>query len=244
MKRILALFAVVAAAFSLTSCLDRGQSTYKYTVLASLDYDGLDDDEMFKGKTYFCGYDMYYDVLKFYGKRSEDKTEYLGGFAYAYQKDTVLVDRKNTPDPFTVYDCDKKIENNHFMIYRKVDDEEANNMALIKFEHNAAPESTCTAKAVFIANTTLSVVRAAEEGAFGVDDWATVTIEGYLSNKKTESVTVKIFDKGTPIKTWTKVDLEALGNIDCVRMKLDASKPGIVDGFAMDLFVADVALYY
>lgn len=245
MKKIFLIVAAACAAMSMTSCLNKGQSSYKYTMLASLEYDGLKDAEFFGESTHFNKYDMYFDIAKFCGKRTDDDNkDYLGGFAYCYQKDTILVDREKDPDPFVVYDCDKMIVGNHYMVYRKVADESINSMKLITIEHNADPASTCKATAIFLANTTESVVRAMGEDGFTSSDWASVTVTGYKGTYKTGEATLKLFDKGEPIKTWTMLKLEGLGDIDGITMSLDASKEGIVESFAVDLFVAEVELLY
>lgn len=245
MKRIILIVAAISAALTMTSCLNGGQSSYKYTMLASLEYEGLKDSEFFGESTHFNKYDMYFDVAKFCGKRTDDDNkDYLGGFAYCYQRDTILVDRDKDPDPFVVYDCDKKIEGNHYMIYRKVADESINSMKLITIEHNADPSSTCKAQGIFLANTTESVVRALGEDGFTDTDWASVTVTGYKGARKTGDATLKLFDKGVPVKTWTLLKLDALGDIDGITMTLEASKEGIVESFAADLFVAEVELFY
>jgi len=62
---------------------------------------------------------------------------------------------------------------------------------------------------------------------FTSGDWFVVKIKGYKSNVLTSSVDVYLADfrngKSTILKTWTKIDLSSLGQIDLVTFTFDSS---------------------
>jgi len=240
MKRLLLALTAVAAVLSVNSCLD-GQSTYKYTAYVGFEYSTMVDSTFFKGKTHMCDYDFYAEPLTFCRKVDAD-TNLLGGFAYAYLMDSLTV-TETLPDPFIIFDNDSLNVGNHFMVYKQSDVASNNPSPAIDFYYK--DYGTFAPQLLFIANTQLSVVRAFAEGGFGKTDWAKVTFTGYANGMKGGEVTANLFDYGVPIRTWTKVDISALGTyVDRIDIAITTSKPGIVDSFGLDLVVGEADLKY
>jgi hypothetical protein len=66
---------------------------------------------------------------------------------------------------------------------------------------------------------------------FTTDDWYKVIIKGYKANVLTSSVDVYLADfrngKSEILKTWKKMDISILGEIDLVTFTFDSSDKGV-----------------
>jgi len=244
MRKIILLVVAVLATFCVTSCLN-GKSSYKYTTGLSFEYQGYPDSTIFlNGATHVALKNFIYGEMAFAANLDEkDTTNVLGGFAYAYLMDSVYVatPEAELPDPFVLFCNDSTlIGKNHFMVYIQNEDSSKNPNPSITYLYSA--NGTCTPKLVFVANTLRCAKKA--EAEFESTDWAKVTVIGYKGGVKTGEATAELFSNGQPIKNWTQLSLESLSTVDAMSLSITASKQGIVDACALDLFMAEILVEY
>ena len=90
-----------------------------------------------------------------------------------------------------------------------------------------------TLKSLYLTNSTWAYLEIKNGGygkKFAADDWFKVTIKGYKNNVQTGSVDAYLADfrdgKSIILKSWTKVDLSALGEVDLLTFTFDSTDKG------------------
>ena len=162
-----------------------------------------------------------------FAELDEDKG-LLGGIVLARGRDTdASPDRK--PSRFAVYDG--KYGNKESKVYAVFHD----TTDVLMPEHTIQiyipnTASSCTASVMYVHNVQAAVQAAMhgvglEGGAFQAGDHLTLTVTGIRNSAETGKKEVKLID-GTQIVTeWKEVDLESLGRVDAVNLRLTSSRP-------------------
>ena len=111
-------------------------------------------------------------------------------------------------------------------------------------------ESSCVPVSVHVQNVQ-AVVQAVRHGtglaggAFGADDYLTLTFVGSRGGTSTGEKSVKLVEGTKVLGEWTEVDLSALGKIDALDLKLASSRPDLPLYCAVDdLIFHYQAIYY
>ena len=224
-----------AVAMTVSACFDLGdyKNTYESNVLIHYEPDSEYDideylHEFFKdGKDSICIGEVLYIWPVMHNSKLDADKNLVGGFAMCTGIDTLAApDRR--PARFAVFDnggCDKTIG------YAVFHDTLATLMPekLIQIPLSSE-ESSCTLKKIFVQNVQ-AVVQAVKYGVglsggpFTDEDFLSLTLVGHKGNANTGSTTVKLVDGTKILDKWTEVDLTSLGNVDCLELHLEASRP-------------------
>ena len=171
----------------------------------------------------------------------------VGGFALCTGADTLdTPDRR--PARFAVFD---QYGNEKSLLYTVFHDTLSAPMprhaVLIGIPND---DSSCIPVSVHVQNVQ-AVVQAVRHGngltggAFGADDYLTLTFTGSRGDTVTGEKSVKLVDGTKVLGEWTEVDLSALGKIDALDLKLTSSRPDLPLYCAVDdLIFHYQAIYY
>lgn len=236
MKKMMARCALVgAAAFLAAGCLMKQDFNTQYDsqLLVRFEPDQVSQWEDFRN-TFFNGGQ---DTVSFHENFSvgpvyhfaklEGDTEFLGGLALACGKDAdASVGR--TPSRYAVFDAKGgHLESHAYAVFHDT-------TAALMPDHLiqiAIPnaDSFCEPRVMYVQNVQ-AVYQAVKYGvglaggAFGEEDYLTLTVTGFLGTTQTGEKAVKLVDGTNAVREWTEVDLSDLGHVDALDFHLTSSR--------------------
>lgn len=241
-KLIVPLLAVAALA---SSCLD---GSYYSTYIANCDFDWTDfahqyPDSIYNTQAFVDGNSMVFNV-----KRDQDTKEFLGGFTISMLCDTIVEPGHVSRSQYCVADTTGAFLSTGFIVLTQNPDPEKMPEHDIIFVQTDAGRAA--ANMAFICNTNnvanLILYGNDEIPPFEMGDYLTVTFTTFLKGAKQKSKTADLArysdkERKTVI-TWEKVDLNELGEFDCVDIDLASNRTDIPMMCCIDSFRATVTI--
>lgn len=227
-----ALLAASLCAVSACNFESLGSSSYEGTVVVGFEPEYASQYDDFVNTYFNAGKDtvaafpyLNYGRITHYATLDDDENP-LGGYTLCRGVDTLATpDRK--PSRYAVYD---KYGNEGSWFYVVYHDTTASLMPAHAITI-AAPseESTYSPRAFFVQNVQATVQAALygnglSGGPFAMDDHLTITFTGYKNAVKTGEKSVTLIAGNQPLKEWTAVDLQSLGNVDTMDIHLTSSR--------------------
>ena len=237
---LLAAAMVVAA-----SCWkdDKHRNKYNFTLDCNFEY----NDVTFGDDSVFVVSDIYAGGMVHFSAKM-DGEDFVSGFCIAGGVDPILSDHEakttfhtvshqflSGEDAFTVFREGPSMPEKHIDVLLPNDD------CFLE------PQSV-------LLNNTHRVVRAAKfgtglaGGAFGAEDWASVTFTGYLKGTKTGEATLRLIDGSKEekpiVSEWTELKLTDLGRIDEIKVSLASSREDLVKDVCIDHLLCSCYVEY
>ena len=256
MKKIIVF---IALSFLLASCLDGGEYSHTYPVVASFEYTGIIyEDEFGADSLYYddnYGYGIGWDYLAFRHKVDTVAKEFEGGILLSYLKGTAFdpSDRLSmaqtdsaafAEDAFRVNTSQMLEEGLTYAVYYGNPD--AAMMPDHDVEFMATDMGTCTMGACYVNNTRYMAYKVSQ--CFEAGDRLTLQATGYMNGSKTGEASIYLADfsaqKDSIVSSWTLFDLSKLGAVDHVDFEVLSTKKEVPAYFCMDYFTASITVGY